>query len=174
MAKVEVKYNPYRLQTDIKVDGSNLEKDSSLQKLIKGKRLQEWIGDFPKKLQEELNTKYFDIDFYGMELDWDDFEESFQEAFKNEIIREPKLHFVPAKSNKDIEKRVVQIFNDLQEGPVEEFRDPKLKEAFDRVNNNIFTINVIGVMSSGKSTLIKLILKEEEATKGNIIKSFIK
>ena len=156
MAKVEVKYNPYRLQTDIKVDG--LEKHCSLQKLIKGKRLQECIGDFPKKLQEELNTKYFDIDFYGMELDWDDFEESFQEAFKNEIIREPKLHFVPAKSNKDIEKRVVQIFNDLQEGPVEEFRDPKLKEAFDRVNNNIFTINVIGVMSSGKSTLINALL----------------
>ena len=54
MAQVYVKYNPYRMKTEIQVNGNELTNDSVLQH-IKGKRLQEWIGEFPKLLIEALN-----------------------------------------------------------------------------------------------------------------------
>lgn len=40
MAQIYVKYNPYRMKTEIKVNGNELTNDNLLQH-IKGKRLQE-------------------------------------------------------------------------------------------------------------------------------------
>ena len=48
MTQVSVKYNPYRLETELKVNGQKVPEDSLLYKVTKGKRLQEWIGEFPK------------------------------------------------------------------------------------------------------------------------------
>jgi len=64
MAKIIVKYNPYKLETKLSVNGHNIEKDSALFRVVKGKRLQEWIGSFPKMLVDELNSVDFDIDFH--------------------------------------------------------------------------------------------------------------
>ena len=36
MAQVYVKYNPYRLSTEIKVNGREIETDSTLYKFVKG------------------------------------------------------------------------------------------------------------------------------------------
>ena len=77
MAQVYVKYNPYRLETTLKVNGRDISTDSILYKVTKGKRLQEWIGKFPTMLREELNTVDFALEFCGMALDWDDFEDAF-------------------------------------------------------------------------------------------------
>ena len=41
MAQVYVKYNPYRLETTVKVNGRDVSTDSILYKVTKGKRLQE-------------------------------------------------------------------------------------------------------------------------------------
>ena len=75
MAQVHVRYNPYRMETKIDVNGKMIPNDSTLYKVVKGKRLQEWVGKFPQMLVDELNTVDFDIEFYGMNLDWDDFED---------------------------------------------------------------------------------------------------
>ena len=80
MAQIYVKYNPYKMETQIKANGKDILSDSSLYKVVKGKRLQEWVGKFPQMLVDELNTVDFDIEFYGMPLDWDDFEDSFTHA----------------------------------------------------------------------------------------------
>ena len=77
MAQVYVKYNPYRLETTVKVNGRDVSTDSILYKVTKGKRLQEWIGKFPKMRREELNTFDFSMEYCGMALDGDDFEEAF-------------------------------------------------------------------------------------------------
>lgn len=87
MAQVNVKYNPYRLRTEIEINGREVEKDSTLYKLVKGKRLQEWISKFPKMLVEELNSIDFDIRFCGMDLDWDDFCDAFKHAEESKVIR---------------------------------------------------------------------------------------
>lgn len=161
MAQIYVKYNPYKLETYIEVNGRKIEKDSTLYKVVKGKRLQEWVGDFPQMLVNELNAVDFEIKFYGMDLDWDDFEDSFKNAEKNNIIKKLDLKYIQAKSDEDINDKVVSIFTDLQQGPIDDFRDPKLLKAFNNINNAVFPVNVIATMSSGKSTLINSLLSNK-------------
>lgn len=159
MVQIYVKYNPYKLGTEIKINGNPISKDSTLYKLTKGKRLQEWISEFPKMLESETNSVDFDIEFYGMPLDWDDFEDAFNNAKETGQIKSLNLKFIEGRSNEDITERIIDIFTDLKEGPIDDFRDPKLLRAFDNINNSIFPINVIATMSSGKSTLINALLR---------------
>lgn len=158
MAQVYVKYNPYRLETEIKVNGRNIEPDSILYKIMKGKRLQEWIGKFPQMLVDELNSVEFTIDFYGMELDWDDFEDAFEHAKAKGIVKNVELKFIEGKTDDSVSQKIVEVFNNLKEGPIDDFRDVKLLRAFENINDSVFPINVIATMSSGKSTLINALL----------------
>lgn len=158
MAQVYVKYNPYKMETQISINGKAITTDSGLYKVIRGKRLQEWVAKFPQMLVDELNTVDFDIEFYGMPLDWDDFEDVFKRAKESGIIKNLKMKFTEGKSDEAVSDKIVNVFTDLQEGPVEDFRDPKLIRAFANINNSVFPINVIATMSSGKSTLINALL----------------
>lgn len=158
MAQVYVKYNPYRLETIVKVNGRDVSKDSLLYKVTKGKRLQEWIGKFPKMLREELNTLDFSLEYCGMALDWDDFEDAFDQAQKEGIIKISGMRYIAGKSDDDINEKIVKVFEDLQEGPIDDFRDSKLIKAFKNINNSVFPVHVIATMSSGKSTLINALL----------------
>ncbi len=158
MAQVSIKYNPYKMETQISINGKDITTDSGLYKIIKGKRLQEWVAKFPQMLVDELNTVDFDIEFYGMPLDWDDFEDVFKRAKDNGTIKNLKMKFSEGKSDEAVSDKIVSVFTDLQEGPVDDFRDPKLVRAFANINNSVFPINVIATMSSGKSTLINALL----------------
>ena len=158
MTQVYVKYNPYRLETTLKVNGRDISTDSILYKVTKGKRLQEWIGKFPKMLREELNTVDFALEFCGMALDWDDFEDAFEQAEREGLVKISDLKYIAGKSDDDINDKIVTIFQELQDGPIDDFRDPKLLRAFESTNNSIFPVNVIATMSSGKSTLINALL----------------
>ncbi len=158
MTQLYVKYNPYKLETTVKVNGNPLEFDSTVAQKIKGKRLQEWVGSFPKDIADEFNSVEFEIEFYGMKLDRDDIEEAFGQAEKRGLIKSFQLRFTEGKSDKDINQKIIGIFNDLQDGPVDDFRDEKLTRIFENVNNAIFPINVVATMSSGKSTLINALL----------------
>ena len=161
MAQIYLKYNPYKMETMISVNGKNISTDSSLYKIVKGKRLQEWVGKFPQMLVDELNTVDFDIEFYGMALDWDDFEDVFKRAKNSGIIKNLKMSFSEGRSDDAVSEKIVSVFTDLQEGPVDDFRDPKLIRAFANINNSVFPINVIATMSSGKSTLINALLRKK-------------
>lgn len=158
MAQVHVRYNPYRMETKIDVNGKAISSDSTLYKIVKGKRIQEWVGRFPQMLVDELNTVDFDIEFYGMSLDWDDFEDAFSHAELSGEIKKLNIKFIEGKSDEDISDKIVRVFRDLQEGPIDDFRDPKLTRAFANINNSVFPINVIATMSAGKSTLINALL----------------
>ena len=158
MAQVYVKYNPYRMTTQIRVNGNDISNDSTLFKVVKGKRLQEWISKFPQMLVDELNTVEFDIEFYGMALDWDDFEDMFTRAQNEGVIKSLRLKFVEGKSDEAINEKIVGVFTDLQEGPIDDFRDRRLVRAFENINNSVFPINVVATMSSGKSTLINALI----------------
>ena len=138
MTQVYVKYNPYRLETVIKVNGQDIPNDSILYKITKGKRLQEWISKFPKMLREELNTTELSLEFYGMALDWDDFEDAFEQAEKKGIIKVTNKRYSASRDDEDITEKIIGAFHDLQNGPIDDFRDPKLKKAFDNINNTVF------------------------------------
>lgn len=159
MAQVYVKYNPYRLETSITVNGREVPIDSSLYKVTRGKRLQEWIGLFPRKLREELNTVDLSLEFYGTALDWDDFENAFDLAAKDGIVKISDMRFIEGKSDDNVAERIERVFEDLKGGPIEDFRDKRLVRAFEDINNSVFPINVIATMSSGKSTLINALLQ---------------
>lgn len=162
MTQISVKYNPYRLTTEIKVNGNDISEDSGLQKYVRNhQRMQEWIGEFPEALKMILNTSELDVEFCGSVLDWDDFEEAFKHAKAAGIIRNLSLRFRQAKTDEDVQNKIIKVFNDLREGPIDEFRDQKLKQAFDNVSNAVFPINVIATMSSGKSTLVNALLRQK-------------
>ncbi len=161
MAQVYVKYNPYRLETQIRVNGRDVSTDSILYKVTRGKRLQEWIGRFPQMLREELNTVDFSLEYCGMALDWDDFEDAFEQARKEGIVKVSGMKYIAGKSDVDINEKIVKVFQDLQKGPIEEFRDAKLVKAFENINDAVFPVSVIATMSSGKSTLINALLGRE-------------
>ncbi len=161
LAGLLVKRNPYRFQTPIKVNGREIEADSSLQKYVSGKRLQEWIGLFPHELRNELNTMDFDVEFYGTELDWDDFEFAFRQAQEDNVVRNLSLTFIQGQSKENIAEEIKEIFLDLREGSVEDFRDPKLLKDFNRVHDAFFPVNVVATMSSSKSTLINAFLEQK-------------
>jgi len=158
MTQIYVKYNPYRFSTVIKVNEQEIEAGSPLYKLVKGKRLQEWIAAFPGKLVNEFNEMDFNITFCGMELDWDDFKEAFLIAQDKKILKTVKLKYIAGKTVNEITKKIVAIFNDLQKGPIDDFRDEKFQKAFESIRNETFPVNVIATMSSGKSTLINALL----------------
>lgn len=158
MTQVYVKYNPYLLKTDIRINGQDISTDSILYKNTKGKRLQEWIGQFPQNLKKELNCLNFEIEFQGFALDWDDFKDAFKYACEKGEIGEVNLKFLESESQDEVEEKIYQIFDDLQNGPVEEFKSEKLVRAFKEMGEAVFPINVIATMSSGKSTLINALL----------------
>lgn len=161
MMQVYVKYNPYKLETTLLINGRQVTTDSILYKVTRGKRLQEWIGSFPKMLRDELNTMDLSLEFCGMDLDWDDFEDAFEHAQNQGVINITNMRFTAGKSDEDVNERIIKVFQDLQEGPIDEFRDVKLKKAFDGINNSVFPVNVIATMSSGKSTLINALLRKK-------------
>ena len=161
MTQVFVKYNPYKLETILKVNGQEVAADSSLYKVTKGKRLQEWIGEFPQNLRDELNTMDFSLEFYGMPLDWDDFREAFEIAERNGLIYINGMTYIEGKNDENVSDKIQVVFREMRDGPIEDFKDPKLRLALENTNAQEFPVNVIATMSSGKSTLINALLQKK-------------
>ena len=70
MREIFIRYNPYKVETEVKIDGKKVKANSALN--VDDKRLQEWIEDLPKILVDECNTKSFKIVFHGTILDYED------------------------------------------------------------------------------------------------------
>ena len=154
MREIFIKYNPYKVETEIKIDGADVKKNSALN--VGDKRLQEWIEDLPQILVDECNTKDFKITFHGTILDYEDLLSVINEE-KNKEFKIEYEH-IPAKEVKDKEGAIEKIFKDIQKGPFEEFKQPDVIKAFETAKSSDFPVNVIATMSAGKSTLINALL----------------
>lgn len=157
MKKVFIKYNPYRLTTEILIDGKKIKNNSQLNR--PDQRLQEWVDHLPEILCEECGTRKFEIEFQGTTLDYEDVLAAAQEAKKQDI--EISVKHIPAKEAKDKEKVIDGIFEEIKRGPFEEFRDPDLDRAFRLAKSSDFEVNVVATMSAGKSTLINSLLGQK-------------
>lgn len=151
MRKIAIKYNPYRLETDITIDGAAPKANSRLN--FGARRLQEWIETLPQLLVEECNTKEYEMTFHGTLLDYEDVEAMAQDAAKQGI--NIALTHIPAKEVADKEEAISQIFSDIQAGPFAELKQPDVVKAFNLAKSSDFPVNVVATMSAGKSTLIK-------------------
>lgn len=159
MKEIFMKYNPFTLDIEIEVDGDNYsEKDNF--SFNKKKRLQEWIDNFIKELDDELNYNgNYHIKFHGTKLDYED----INEAIKKLRNREIQLEHIEAKRIADRKNEIQNIFYEIQNNSygIESLKSEDLRKKFEEILNSEFEINVIATMSSGKSTLINSLLSKK-------------
>ena len=158
MKEMMIKYNPYRLETTILVDGNVPHQKSKLN--FGDRRLQEWIEELPDIVFEEYRTRDFHITFHGTILDFEDVESMRQEANKRGFHIEEPTH-IPAKEVADKENAISEIFKEIQEGPFDELKKPDVVRAFNLAKSSDFEVNVVATMSAGKSTLINALLRQK-------------
>lgn len=156
MREIFIKYNPYKLVTEIRIDGEQLKKNSKLN--FEDRRLQEWVEDLPDLLFEECSTRDFKIIFHGTILDYEDMVAMVEDAKKKDIHIE--IEHIPAKEVKDKEEAIQEVFDEIQSGPFEELRQQDVIKAFNMAKSSDFEVNVVATMSAGKSTLINSLLQQ--------------
>ena len=157
MRKVLIKYNPYKVETNIIIDGKPIKQNSSLN--VEDVRLQEWVEELPQRLVDECNTKRYDITFHGTLLDYEDLVSVIQE---NKIYGfEAACQHLPAKEVQDKEQAITEVFSEIQEGPFDELKQPDVLKAFKIAQNSEFPVNVVATMSAGKSTMINALLQQK-------------
>lgn len=156
MREIYIKYNPYQLVTEITIDGQPLKKNSKLN--FEDRRLQEWVESLPELLFEECSTKDFKITFHGTILDYEDMVAMVEDAKDKGINIE--LEHIPAKEVKDKEGAIQEVFDEIQNGPFDELRQPDVIKAFNMAKSSDFEVDVVATMSAGKSTLINALLQQ--------------
>lgn len=155
MRKVCIKYNPYLISTEITVDGQQPKENSSLN--VSGQRLQEWVDNLPKILIDEFRETDFEISYHGLLSDYED----LKMAVENDKEIVAKFNLVEEDDVSIAEKKVNDIFEEIQNGPIEQLKDKSITEAFEKAQDQKFEVNVVATVSSGKSTLINALLKRQ-------------
>lgn len=159
MKSVFIKYNPYKLETVISVDGNKLAQNSKLgEKAADGSRLQEWVEELPRLLIDEYNDTSFELRFHGTLPDYEDVTAVFVEAIELGVLS-AHLAFEQAKDTSDKELLIDEVFKEIQQGPFDELRDAEICNAFQHAKSSDFEVCVVATMSAGKSTLINAMLR---------------
>lgn len=162
MKKVFLKYNPYKLETEITIDGHALAGNSRIKELTIDSRLQDWIEDLPHLLVDDYNERNFDVEFHGTALDFEDVSSVFAVAADKQILQ-AQLKLILAKETTDKEAKIAQIFQEIMSNdcPFPELHNPQIKAAFDLARSDEFETCVVANMSAGKSTLINAMLRTQ-------------
>lgn len=146
------------METEFTIDGQSLPENSRIGELAcPGSRLQDWIEDLPSILIEECNDNNFDITFHGTSADYEDLAEVLTQAYQRKEL-EASLQRIAAKETTDKEALIDEVFEQIQQGPFDELRDPEIINAFQIAKGKDFEVCVVATMSAGKSTLINSML----------------
>ena len=94
------------METIIKINGEEISPDSSLYQSVQKKKLRDWANTFPELLEQEYGSDKYEIQFYGLELDWEEFKEALYCAEKEEILAKTKLTFIEEKPSNDIGQKI--------------------------------------------------------------------
>lgn len=167
MAKVQICYNPYTVKTEIRVNGILIEDNFSPLMYVNNKRLQEWIepkgswGGIYQALREGTGESRLEVEFTGTYGDFEDLvyaREKFGDCFEQiDLIHLNKESAGEADPYRKMWK-LKELYQKLQEGPIEEFKTEDIQRNFEAAVNSDFRIVIAAPMSSGKSTLINAIL----------------
>lgn len=167
MVKVQLSYNPYTVKTEVYLNGKLIEDKVSPLTYVTNKRLQEWIepkGSWPgffKALRTSSGEKQVEIEFIGTFSDFEDLayaKDKFGDCFDDiKLIHKNKE---TAKDADPYQKmlKLKELYQKLQDGPIEEFKTEDIQRNFDTAVNSDFRIVIVAPMSSGKSTLINAIV----------------
>ena len=111
MKKVDISYNPYKVNSNISIDGKKPIKGSSINDMER-RRLQEWIEVLPSVLLKEYRDTNFEISFTGTQMDYDDVVSSFEAA--KDIVVVTKYNFINKAEPTEAESLIDSIFTDIQ------------------------------------------------------------
>lgn len=181
MNKVKIKYNPYVVETEFLLNNKKIDNKSNFY-YMQDKRLQEWIepiGDWKGLFQELFeyfnSSEKLSLEFNGTLPDFKDIEYA-KGKYGLKCFKEVELVHIPAKGSENKVELLKKQFNKIVNSPIDELKDPQIREAFDTTISSEFEIVVIAPMSSGKSTLInsiigkKILPEASMATTATIVK----
>lgn len=168
MVKVQIKYNPYTVKTELLINGKEIEDKFSPLTYVSNKRLQEWIepkGSWPgiyKALRNSTGESQITIDFFGTFGDFEDLAYA-KDKFGMDSFSRIELVHINKETARDADpyqkmQKLRDLYKQLQDGPIEEFKTPDIQKNFDTAMNSEFRIVIVAPMSSGKSTLINAII----------------
>jgi GTPase SAR1 family protein len=154
---VFIEYNPYKLKTNVLIDGKPVAKDSFFN--VGGKRLQEWVDDLPYKLSEEYASKEFQLTFRGTSLDYEDIQYAAEagESAGISVVCSFQKGAEPADKLNEIR----QLFERMKGLGFSKFQEPGFIESIERLLSADFEVNIIATVSAGKSTLINALLRKK-------------
>lgn len=161
MTKIYLKYNPYTVESEIRIDGVPVQSPNKLADLSR-ERLQVWVEDLMPILGEICNDDEYEIEFYGTSFDYSDLAVCVNEycALNNDV--KATISFTQTKGSEDRINELIALFEDMQRDcPFEDLTTNQIKENFKSAISSEFEVSVIATMSSGKSTLINALLGRE-------------
>ena len=185
MKNVYIKYDPYEMTTEFKINGSSVTENKFSNQWIRRvlsenslMPLQSWIEPVPSEDWSGLlsylrsyNDDEFTFEFVGRKTDFDDLKESLE---KQNVSKCAKLIFPKEKQQfmmddlamkKTIDEVISIMLQEKFARIVEKSNSTSLKEEYrtlkdniDEVNNKEFRIVFTGTYSTGKSTVINALL----------------
>ena len=163
MKKVYLQYNPFTIETLIKINGESISKDGALYS-YKDKRLQEWLDRLFSELVDECNDN-IELTFKGTQLDYEDIYLAKNDYLNSDIGNKVSIDLIPLTFARNAEERLdelIDLFEGMQKDcPFQDLQTEELRRQFHRVIESEFEVSVIATMSSGKSTLINALLGKE-------------
>ena len=167
MVKVQIRYNPYTVKTDVQINGRELDSKKSPLTYVNNKRLQEWIEPkgrwegIYKELKNNTGDSSIELEFVGTIGDFKDLEyarEKYGSCLKKvDLIHKNKDTAVEIEPYQKLQK-LKKLYEKMLNGPIEEFKDADIQKNFETAISSEFRIVVVAPMSSGKSTLINAIV----------------
>lgn len=154
MQKIYIKYNPYRVETEVLIGDNKPKKNSRL--YFGDIRLQEWVESLPYILSDECSTNNFEIIFTGTQSDYEDIIVSAERAKSDGI--NINIEHIPVKDVEDKENDIRDILKMIKEGPFEELKRTDVVRTLELANISDIKVDVISAMSAEKSTLINALL----------------
>lgn len=165
--EIKINYNPYTVSTELLMNGKAIDQKSSPLAYVYNKRLQDWIEPkgnwkgFFRELRSSSGENTVSIKFTGTFGDFEDLDyarEHFGSCFDRiDLVHENKDTATDIDPYHKLQK-LNELYQKLQNGPVDEFKSEDIKKNFEAALNSDFRIVVVAPMSSGKSTLINAIL----------------
>ena len=176
MTDIYIRYNPYMVTTDIKIDGEALDPESPLYHSIlnhDGIRLQQWIepqsasdwpGIFPA-LKERIGGSELQVRFWGTKADFEDLEyakeKSADESCKITLIHE-NADTADSINPEERMRLLEELYEELQQSEYAKvFQTEEIQRAFSNAVSADFEIVVVAPLSSGKSTMINAIMGQD-------------
>lgn len=169
MTKFSIEYNPYLVECIFKRNGKLVNRSSKIGAKAK-ERLQVLLGTqgnwegLLKEIANACDDDCIELSFKGRKIDYEDLKyaiDLYEGKTKFKLLPNQEVA-----NDADIIKELDKIFCEIKKKNLPNFKEKNkdgmdIFDAYKKVKDGIFDINVIATMSSGKSTLLNSLLHIE-------------